>query len=368
MSKGKIREMFPGGNTSQGFFSYYDYILCQEKAARIFCIKGGPGVGKSTFMRKIGYELINLGYDVEFLHCSSDNNSLDGVVIPSISVALLDGTAPHVVDPKNPGAVDEIINLGDFWNEEGIRKNKEDVLNANKEVGRTFRRVYRYLEAAYSIYRDNEEIVESCCIDRAKVNEVSQKFMKELFGDICIAPHEGKDRRLFAGAITPKGLVNYLHTLINADRVYILKGMPGTGTQRVLQKLKEAALERGFDVESFYCALNPNKIEHLIIPDLKMSFTTSNSYHSLNNEDSTVINLDEYLINSQLEKYREIIDSNNANFNHLLDVAIQNIAKAKMIHDQLEGYYIPNMNFASVQECFENTLEKVLKYAREKEC
>ena len=50
MTKGRIRHMFPGGNTSQGFFSYYDYILGQEEANRIICIKGGPGVGKSTFM------------------------------------------------------------------------------------------------------------------------------------------------------------------------------------------------------------------------------------------------------------------------------------------------------------------------------
>ena len=104
MSKGKIREMFPGGNTSQGFFSYYDYILRQEKAVKIFCIKGGPGVGKSTFMRKIGYEMLDMGYDVEFMHCSSDSNSLDGVVIPSINVALLDGTAPHVVDQESWGS------------------------------------------------------------------------------------------------------------------------------------------------------------------------------------------------------------------------------------------------------------------------
>ena len=367
MSKGKIREMFPGGNTSQGFFSYYDYILRQEKAVKIFCIKGGPGVGKSTFMRKIGYEMLDMGYDVEFMHCSSDSNSLDGVVIPSINVALLDGTAPHVVDPKNPGAVDEIINLGDFWDEDGIRKNKEAILEANKEVGRTFRRAYRYLKSAYSIYQDNEEIVESCCVDKAKVNEVSEKLMKELFGDKGIASYEGKDRRLFASAITPKGLVNYLHTLINTDRAYILKGMPGTGTQRVLQKLKEAALERGFDVESFYCALNPNKIEHLIIPDLQISFTTSNLYHNVDIKDSIEINLDEYLFSSQLEKYREIIESNSANFDHLLDIVIKTISKAKKIHDLLENYYIPNMDFVSVQECFEDTLSMVLKYAREKE-
>ena len=70
---------------------------------------------------------------------------------------------------KNPGAVDEIINLGDFWDEDGIRKNKEAILEANKEVGRTFRRAYRYLKSAYSIYQDNEEIVESCCVDKARL-------------------------------------------------------------------------------------------------------------------------------------------------------------------------------------------------------
>ncbi|HOQ37011.1 MAG TPA: PRK06851 family protein [Acetivibrio sp.] len=368
MSKGKIREMFPGGNTSQGFFSYYDHILPQERASKIFCIKGGPGVGKSTFMRKIGCEMLNMGYDVEFMHCSSDNNSLDGVVIPAINVALLDGTAPHVVDPKNPGAVDEIINLGDFWEEEEIRKNKEEILNANKEVGRTFRRAYRYLKAAYSIYQDNEEIVESCCVDKAKINEVSEKLMKEHFGDKEIASCEGKDRRLFASAITPNGLVNYLHTLIDTEKTYVFKGMPGTGTQRILQKLKEAALERGFDVESFYCALNPNKIEHLIVPGINLSFTTSNKYHSVNVSNSTEINLDEYLHGSQLEKYKEVIDNNSANFEILLDTVVKTISKAKKIHDQLESYYIPNMDFVSLQGCFEDTLNRVLKYAREKEC
>ncbi|MCX8131897.1 MAG: ATPase [Clostridia bacterium] len=97
MARGNIKHAFPGGNTSQGFFSYYNYILSQEEANRIIVIKGGPGVGKSSFMKKIAEEMLCRGYDVEFMHCSSDNNSLDGVVIPAIKVALLDGTAPHVV-------------------------------------------------------------------------------------------------------------------------------------------------------------------------------------------------------------------------------------------------------------------------------
>ena len=95
MPKGRIRHMFPGGNTAQGFFSYYDYILSQEEATRIICIKGGPGVGKSRFIKILVEEIQDRGYNVEYMHCSSDNNSLDGVVIPAIKVALLDGTAPH---------------------------------------------------------------------------------------------------------------------------------------------------------------------------------------------------------------------------------------------------------------------------------
>ena len=94
MANGKLRRVYPGGNTSVGFYSYYDYILPSD-ARRIMVIKGGPGVGKSTFMKKIGKEMLDRGYDVEFHHCSSDNNSIDGVVIPAAQVAMIDGTAPH---------------------------------------------------------------------------------------------------------------------------------------------------------------------------------------------------------------------------------------------------------------------------------
>ncbi|GAW28849.1 hypothetical protein ULO1_14190 [Carboxydocella sp. ULO1] len=94
MNKGILRRLFPGGNTCQGFYSLYHHMI-EPDATRIFVIKGGPGVGKSTFMRRIGEAMLEQGYEVEFHCCSSDNNSLDGVVIPALRIALLDGTAPH---------------------------------------------------------------------------------------------------------------------------------------------------------------------------------------------------------------------------------------------------------------------------------
>ena len=113
MSKPKEINLFPGSNTSKGFYSFYRYILTQDNANRILCLKGGPGTGKSSLMKKVGKYFFAKGYNIEYHHCSSDSNSLDGIVVKELNVAILDGTSPHIVDPITPGAVDEIINLGD---------------------------------------------------------------------------------------------------------------------------------------------------------------------------------------------------------------------------------------------------------------
>ena len=78
-------------------------------------------------MKRIGQRFAKLGEDIDYLHCSADENSLDGVILKNRKIALIDGTSPHITDPVTPGAVDKIINLGEFWNEEGIASNKEEI-------------------------------------------------------------------------------------------------------------------------------------------------------------------------------------------------------------------------------------------------
>jgi len=92
-----IKKVFPGGNTSQGFYSFYNYILGPE-GKKMFILKGGPGVGKSTFIKQVAKVMLDKGYDLEFHYCSSDNDALDGVVIPKLKIAVIDGTAPHAAD------------------------------------------------------------------------------------------------------------------------------------------------------------------------------------------------------------------------------------------------------------------------------
>jgi len=359
MSKGRVRHMFAGGNTSKGFFSYYDYVLPQEKAERIFILKGGPGVGKSTFMKKIAEGLCSEGCDMEYMHCSSDPGSLDGVVFPKKGVAIIDGTAPHIVDPKNPGAVDEIINLGQFWNDDGIIKNRDRILETNKEISGLFQRAYRYIQAGYSLYRDNE-VIYSQAMDHGKANVAISDLTDSIFSGIDVSETEGRQRHLFASAVTPEGLVNYLSSLVTTRDIIAVEGKPGTGTERLLERVRTSACERGFYTESYYCALNPHKLEHLIIPELDVSITTSNEAHHVDINPTVKINFNNFLDDSIIRKYSEEIVFNQNGFEMLLDRAIETIKQARKKHDELETFYIPNMNFEDIQKCQEELLKRLM--------
>ena len=50
--------------------------------------------------------------DTEYILCSGDPDSLDALLLPQLGVALVDGTAPHVVEPKYPGVVDRYVKHG----------------------------------------------------------------------------------------------------------------------------------------------------------------------------------------------------------------------------------------------------------------
>ena len=86
---------FPGGNTAEGFCSHFGDILPAPMQRRMFYLKGGPGVGKSTFMLRTAQAMAEDGLDVEYFHCSSDPSSLDAIHVPAKGFAMMDGTAPH---------------------------------------------------------------------------------------------------------------------------------------------------------------------------------------------------------------------------------------------------------------------------------
>ncbi len=93
----KHTHFFLGANSAEGFYGLYEQLL-DAKLYDLIILKGGPGCGKSTFMRRTAAAMEERGLESVYIHCSGDPDSLDGVIFPAIGTAIVDGTAPHGMD------------------------------------------------------------------------------------------------------------------------------------------------------------------------------------------------------------------------------------------------------------------------------
>jgi len=366
----RVRHLFPGNNTPKGFFSFYKFILGQREANRIMCIKGGPGVGKSSFMMKIADEFIESGEEVDLMHCSSDPDSLDAVVLKNRKIAFIDATSPHIVDPVTPGAVDNIIHLGEYWDEEGIRRNKKEVIECNENIRAWFGRGYNYLAAAEKTY-DLLADIYSSAVKPAEIYRIAATIVVKELQHYEISLRPGNVKKYFASAITPKGFVNNLKDLaVNCNRIYLISVPFGLSADRILRVVSEGAVYRGFGVEEYYCPIKPDiMLEHLVIPELRTAFITVNEYHDVepwqfgeegdDYPEIRHIDLSDLVDETVIEKERRLILESREFTDALMKKAIDCIAQAKKEHDVLEEYYIPNMDFKKIDALRHEIVAKI---------
>jgi len=359
--------MFAGGVTYRGFYSYYNY-LADADSQHIYVIKGGPGVGKSTFMKKIGQEMLEAGYDIEYHCCSSDNHSIDGVVVPELGIALLDGTAPHIVDPKTPGAVDEIINLGEYWQEDRIVPHRQEIMKCSQEISRCFQSAYFALQDAKNAMDEWEFYLKPNQNWKA-INQLYLNTIKDIFP----APStigRGKARHLFAWAHTPQGRTQHIDTLIQGlETLYYLQGQAGTGKSTFLARIAEHGQILNYDLEIYHSALEPEKIDLVIIPELATALVMTSEHYTYKPQFPGFIrSLDFDLeLKPSLAPYSDYINSCRQRVEESIQRAQLHSARAKGLHDELESYYVPAMDFAAIEQKYMDILEAIKVKIRDKE-
>lgn len=364
------RHIFPGGNTPIGFYSYYDNIIDKTKAARVYCLKGGPGVGKSSYMKKIGKEFQDAGEKIEYLHCSSDPNSLDGVHLCAHGILLLDGTAPHVVDPVYPAAVDEIINLGRFWNRRGIEAFRDEIIYTQRNISYEFSRAYKFLSAASSIGDDTDELYKNAT-DFDEIDKIADYISNKIFNGVEKG-NSKRTRRLFASAITPAGLVNYSDTILyDCEHVYALALGDDVnsfvGADIIMNKLISEIHAHGYMCEAFYCPMKPiNRIEHIVIPELKVGVTVLNRYNNDETVATEVVDIMGAVNRAKIRESADIIRENNDMYSQLLRMAQGAIKDAYWQHNTLESYYVPNIDFDAVNKNCMETIADIKQYIENK--
>lgn len=359
MSKNNnISKFFLGANTPNGFFSRFDNLYTPDEDHFCYIIKGGPGTGKSGLMKKVAKAAEDRNIKTELIYCSSDPGSLDAVIFPDKKICIADGTAPHSIDPIYPGASDTVVNLSDCWDARKLYASRESIISLTKKNSNHHLRSKLYLQAYGNIYKDTLKMIKDG-IDKDKVKSYSKRLSKKFFKGK--RDKFGREKIYFISGITPDGVVIFEDTINNYQHLYTIEDEYGIVSSVILENIRYDAIECGYDIITCFCPIDPqNKIECILIPDLDLVFAVSNSLHPLSEiKYEKKINALRFFDAKKLQENRQKIRFNKKILNELLKESINNLTKAKAIHDKLEEEYIKSMDFKKVDKVADGIIRSI---------
>ncbi len=355
-------QYFLGGNTPAGFYSLYHQLSDPARMRALYIIKSGPGSGKSSLMRRVERRVQAAGLETEQVLCSGDPDSLDAVIIPQLRAALVDGTAPHVVEPQCPGVVERYIDLSGFYDRPGLQPLKQDILSATAEYQGHYKRVYRCLGAAGELRRDMNELLDGPEVQRRLAKRAAGIIGRELKGS---ARGEGRVDQRFLSAVTHKGAFTLWDTVsAQAERVYELVDNYGLA-HHLLNPILTAALAGGRDAVACPDPMAPDRLAHVIFPGLSLAFVTStqedpwprHAYRRLRLD--AMADADVYRLNRPRLRFTKRVAS------ALQEEGVAGLSQAKAAHDRLEQLYNPYVDFDAVSRLADQVAGQVLALREE---
>ncbi len=356
----KFLKYFLGANSGEGFVSHFADNYDFADGWRAYIIKGGPGTGKSSFMKYVAVRAADMGHSVELCPCSSDPDSLDGVIIKDIKTIILDGTAPHVVEPKFAGVCEEIINLGQFWNGEILRKKADEIINITAQNKKLHKTAAAYISAAGELIYDNFKLSQQFT-DLKKAEQFGVKMAGRLISrNEKYAPREWVR---FVGGVTPKGVIAYSDTV---DKFYknviVIDDKYGGASNEIMVAVRKIALTKGYEIVTLKNPFLPSKIiDHILIPELSLAFVREYEYMHFD-ESHRRIHTRRFTDVNLLRNVRGRLLFNRRTARELLLGAIQTLTEAKAVHDKLEKYYINAMDFDALTLFAEQKANDILMH------
>ncbi len=341
---------FLGSCSCEGFVSHYDSLLQDVKDLTI--IKGGSGCGKSTFMKAIGKAAEDKGFSVSYILCSSDPDSLDGVLIPELSVGYVDGTNPHVLEPILCGGSTNYLNFGEFYDREAMKPNEEQILSVQRKNKQQYNLVHKCLGAVKNLLD---------CIRCETETPFYHEEMDAIGECLCLSALKpkcgtGSKSRRFLSALTPKGIKVCSHTpAALCPKVYVLKDDYLLAPQ-VVSMVEEKALAYGYRCISCFTPLIPQGCpSHLLIPELGVSIISDSKLFPYEGESYCTIDLN----SSLTPKVRMELSFVGSLTEELLKIVTEHLQTAKSLHDQIEALCRPFVDFDKVTELTRKTIRNL---------
>ncbi len=329
---------FLAANSAEGFISEFDGCYDPSLGWKAYIIKGGPGTGKSSFMRSVIKKAVEKGIEAEEVYCTGDPDSLDAVVLPNLKKIIMDGTSPHVVDPKLPGVSDKILNFGEFWDKNELKSYEKEISKHNFRNKQLHFGAAKFIIAAGEILSANLKIAEKS-LNKKELCKLKSAFCVD---KINCRPDFSETVRYMRG-VTLKGVLNFAETLkIKTKRVVLINDRWGIASTDIINCVRQSAILCGNDIIVYKNPILPSKLlDALFLPSEDL--LVLRNFGDMEFRNAEIIDA-----NSFYKGNEEWLAENEEVFEILIKMASKNLAEAKAVHDEIEKYYINAMNFDSL--------------------
>ena len=238
--------------------------------------------------------------------CSGDPDSLDGVYLPEKKLAWVDGTAPHVLEPKIFGLDGDYWNLGRFFSRPFTQEEAQALRVLQASYQNRYARAYACLSRCAGSVRAPA---------KAGAGAAGERIAR-LGRRIGSTP---RLTRRFLSAVTCKGFLRLTEELDGMERT--------EASAQELAGCAKIALDHGWSPVLCPSPLEPEQPEALLLPEAGLAYTA-------------------FLHPEELEETP-------------WSEAITCLREAKMLHDELEAIYKPHMDFSALTAYTDQVLEDI---------
>ena len=340
-------EFFAASNGRGGFVNYFPQVFDEWACDRVFVIKGGPGTGKSRFMRDVANAAEARGLGVKYYYCSSDPKSLDGIIIEEMRLGFLDGTPPHVYEPTLAGVREQIVDLGAFWDERLLFGRKDEIRLLASKKTESYKRAYTLL-GAYGGLLDAEESLVLPFVDKKKMRGAVKRWLHKLPEGEAPAESIGICRGFgMGGRARLDTYEKNAQVLFNIADNYRCAHL-------LLGEIRAEALKRNMRLRVSFDPVMPSRVDALCLCDAGVTFVVGNCGERRINMKRFIDEEGVRSCKDFFKKLENLADETES----LVEGCFLEVEK---YHFELEKIYAEAMDFDSKEEFTEKFIKKLFK-------
>lgn len=316
-----VLHYFVDTNSSRGFVSFGESNF--GKLETVVKLDGYPDLLVTQLVSQACAQALGCEQEVELIHNGLDN-SLQGIILPGRKAGLLN--IPAYTDASY-----------------SLRLTEDGNLSKAREL---LQKAYDCFGQALKIHDDWEKIFISN-MDFETMDELGEETAEKLFGGKK-AEGAGSCVDRFFGAATVNGSYDYIPNITQEiPKRYFLKGRPGTGKSTFLKKLAKAARDRGYRVEIYHCAFDPNSLDMIAVRELGLCVFDSTAPHEYfpDRDSDEIIDIYKAAVQPGTdEKYEKEIAGYSAGYKSKVREATGYLGEAKLAYHQYQKGVLESVN------------------------